>query len=49
VHVIEPPAQFCTDPAIAGNLNYRWDGVHYYKPGAALYFQAVLPQLLRLA
>jgi hypothetical protein len=49
VHVIEPPAQFCTDPAIATNLNYRWDGVHYYKPGAQLYFQTVVPQLLQLA
>jgi peptidoglycan/LPS O-acetylase OafA/YrhL len=48
VHTIEPPRQFCTDPSIASNLNYRWDGVHYYKPGAALYFQAVVPQLLRL-
>jgi peptidoglycan/LPS O-acetylase OafA/YrhL len=48
VHTIEPPAQFCTDPSIAGNLDYRWDGVHYYKPGAALYFQAVVPQLLKL-
>jgi peptidoglycan/LPS O-acetylase OafA/YrhL len=49
VRVIEPPAQFCTDPAIATNLNYRWDGVHYYKPGAQLYFQTVVPQLLQLA
>jgi peptidoglycan/LPS O-acetylase OafA/YrhL len=48
VHVIEPPKEFCTDPAIASDLNYRWDGVHYYKPGAALYFQAVVPQLQRL-
>jgi len=48
VHVVEPPAEFCTDPSIAGNLDYRWDGVHYYKPGAALYFQAVVPQLLKL-
>jgi peptidoglycan/LPS O-acetylase OafA/YrhL len=48
VHTVEPPAQFCTDPSIATDLDYRWDGVHYYKPGAALYFQAVIPQLLAL-
>src|SRR5262249_23676030 len=49
VHLIEPPARFCTDPKIASNLDYRWDGVHYYKPGAALYFESVVPQLLKLA
>jgi peptidoglycan/LPS O-acetylase OafA/YrhL len=45
VRTLEPPDQFCTDPAIASNTAYRWDGVHYYKQGAALYFSAVLPQL----
>ena len=34
------------DPAISTNTSYRWDGVHYYKKGAALYFGAVVPQLL---
>ena len=29
-------------------LSYRWDGVHYYKPGALLYCQAVIPQLLAI-
>jgi peptidoglycan/LPS O-acetylase OafA/YrhL/lysophospholipase L1-like esterase len=45
VRTLEPPAQFCTDPAIGSDTSYRWDGVHYYKKGAALYFTAVLPQL----
>jgi peptidoglycan/LPS O-acetylase OafA/YrhL len=45
VTTVEPPPEFCTDPAIATSRNYRWDGVHYYKPGAALYFKAVIPQL----
>jgi hypothetical protein len=45
VTTVEPPPQFCTDPAIAASRSYRWDGVHYYKPGAALYFKAVIPQL----
>ncbi len=48
VHTIEPPVEFCDNPAIGKSLSYRWDGVHYYKPGAALYFKAVLPQLVRL-
>jgi hypothetical protein len=46
VRTLEPPEQFCTDPAIATSKAYRWDGVHYYKKGAALYFGAVVPQLL---
>ena len=46
--MVNPPAQFCTDPAIASNTAYRWDGVHYYKPGAALMFQVITPQLLAI-
>ena len=45
VRTLEPPGEFCTDPAIGSNTAYRWDGVHYYKQGAALYFTAALPQL----
>jgi hypothetical protein len=44
VFTIEPPARFCGD--LAGNRAYRWDGVHYYKPGSALYLQTAIPQLL---
>ena len=43
VFTVDPPARFCGD--LATNLSYRWDGVHYYKKGAALYFTAALPQL----
>jgi hypothetical protein len=46
VRALDPPAQFCTDSAISTSTSYRWDGVHYYKKGAALYFGAVVPQLL---
>jgi peptidoglycan/LPS O-acetylase OafA/YrhL len=46
VRTLEPPAEFCTNPVIAEDTAYRWDGVHYYKKGAALYFAAVLPQLM---
>jgi peptidoglycan/LPS O-acetylase OafA/YrhL len=49
VRTLEPPGQFCTDPAIGNNTAYRWDGVHYYKQGAALYFTAILPQLTTIA
>ncbi len=48
VSLIDPPVQFCKDPKIAASLSYRWDGVHYYKPGALLYCQAVIPQLLAI-
>jgi peptidoglycan/LPS O-acetylase OafA/YrhL len=48
VSTVDPPVQFCNDPKIASSLNYRWDGVHYYKPGALLYCQVVIPQLLAL-
>ena len=48
ITAIDPPHQFCDNPKIAKSLSYRWDGVHYYKPGALLYCQAVLPQLLAI-
>jgi peptidoglycan/LPS O-acetylase OafA/YrhL len=48
VHTLEPPTEFCTKPSVAKNTAYRWDGIHYYKKGAALYFRRVLPQLLQL-
>jgi hypothetical protein len=46
VRTLEPPAEFCADPVIAADTAYRWDGVHYYKRGAALYFGAMLPQIM---
>jgi len=46
VRAVYPPAQFCQDPAIAASRSYRWDGVHYYKPGARLYLRNAIPQLL---
>ncbi|SDT59870.1 acyltransferase family protein [Actinoplanes derwentensis] len=48
VFTINPPEEFCTDPQISTKLNYRWDGVHYYKAGAQLYFRTVVPQLSRV-
>ncbi|MEY9932938.1 peptidoglycan/LPS O-acetylase OafA/YrhL [Catenulispora sp. GP43] len=46
VRAVYPPSQFCQDPAIAASRAYRWDGVHYYKPGARLYLRNAIPQLL---
>ena len=48
LNTLQPPPAFCTNPAIAQNRDYRWDGAHYYKPGSALYFQSAIPQLLAL-
>ncbi len=46
--LVKPPAEFCKDPTISKSLAYRWDGTHYYKPGAKLYFDVVTPQLLKV-
>ncbi|HLL65330.1 MAG TPA: hypothetical protein VK453_06230 [Micromonosporaceae bacterium] len=43
-----PPGQFCTDPEIATGTRHRWDRVHYYKAGAALYFRSAIPQRARI-
>ena len=42
------PQQWCSDPAIATDLGYRWDGVHYYRPGAKLVFDTITPALLQI-
>jgi peptidoglycan/LPS O-acetylase OafA/YrhL len=48
VFMIHPPGAFCNNPSIATNLAYRWDGTHFYKPGAALMFRVITPQLLAI-
>jgi hypothetical protein len=42
------PPEYCADESIATNLGYRWDGVHAYKPGAKLTFEAVAAALLAI-
>jgi len=42
------PQQYCTDESIATSLAYRWDGVHAYKPGAKLTFEAIAQALLTI-
>ncbi len=49
VVLLDGPPEWCNDEAIATNLNYRWDGVHVYTPGADLIYEKVAPQLLQLA
>ena len=46
VFVTGPP-EYCTEP-IASDLAYRWDGVHAFKPGAKLTFEAIAGQLLAI-
>ena len=48
VFMVNPPAAFCTNRRIANDTAYRWDGTHYYIPGAALVFQKITPQLLAI-
>jgi hypothetical protein len=48
VTFISGPTEWCDDPAIATDLGYRWDGVHYYRPGAKLVFETIAPQLLAI-
>lgn len=48
VFMVASPSQFCNDPKVAGNTAYRWDGTHFYIPGAALEFQVITPQLLAI-
>ncbi|MEP7021710.1 MAG: acyltransferase family protein [Pseudonocardiales bacterium] len=48
VFTVSAPHQFCDDPSVATNTGYRWDGVHYYKAGAALMFKTIAPQLLNI-
>ena len=49
VVLLDGPPEWCNDEAIATDLNYRWDGVHVYTPGADLIYEKVAPQLLQLA
>jgi len=48
VFTVTPPAAFCDDKSIGDNRKYRYDGVHYLAPGAKLWFDAIIPQLLVL-
>lgn len=49
VTFVEGPDAWCADEVIATDLDYRWDGVHVYRPGAKLIIETVAPALLGLA
>lgn len=42
---ITGPQAYCTDEAVAKDVGQRWDGVHYYKPGAQLVWDTITPEL----
>lgn len=42
---IAGPQAYCTDEAVAKDVGQRWDGVHYYKPGAQLVWDTITPEL----
>jgi len=50
VHIftVQPPSAFCTKKSVGDNPKNRYDGVHYLQPGAKIYFDAIIPQLLVL-
>jgi peptidoglycan/LPS O-acetylase OafA/YrhL len=48
VSFITGPQDFCTNEKLATDTGYRWDGVHYYKPGSQLVFNTIAPELLSL-
>ncbi len=48
ISFVAGPKEWCDDPAIASDLGYRWDGVHYYRPGAKLVFDTITPELLAI-
>jgi peptidoglycan/LPS O-acetylase OafA/YrhL len=48
VSFVHGPREWCNDQAISTDLDYRWDGVHVYKPGAKLIYEAIAPALLAI-
>jgi hypothetical protein len=49
VRFVPGPAAWCTDESVARDLGDRWDGVHYYKPGAARVFDAITKDLVAIS
>jgi peptidoglycan/LPS O-acetylase OafA/YrhL len=48
VFFISGPQEYCNDPKVATDLNERWDGVHYYKPGAQRVWNTITPEVLAI-
>jgi SGNH domain (fused to AT3 domains) len=49
VTFVAGPTEWCNNATIATDTNYRWDGVHVYKPGGKLIFETIAPALLHIA
>jgi peptidoglycan/LPS O-acetylase OafA/YrhL len=48
VFFVNGPTAWCNDESIATDVNYRWDGVHVYKPGAKLIYESIAASLLQI-
>lgn len=48
VHFVTGPREWCNNMKISTSPSYRWDGVHVYKPGAKLIFEAIAAQMLQI-
>jgi hypothetical protein len=48
VSFVRGPQDFCTNEDLATDTGYRWDGVHYYKPGSKLVFDTITPELMSI-
>jgi hypothetical protein len=50
VHIftVRPASAFCVDLAVGDNPEHRYNWIRYRQPGAKVYFDAIIPQLLTL-
>jgi peptidoglycan/LPS O-acetylase OafA/YrhL len=48
VWFIEGPDEWCDDPTISADVDYRWDGVHVYQQGADLILTKIALPLLQI-
>ncbi len=48
VWFVEGPDEWCDDPAISTDVDYRWDGVHVYQQGANLILSKMALSLLQI-
>ena len=48
VYFVSGAAQWCSDPTVAADTAYRWNGVEFYKPGAKLQFEAMASALVHI-
>ncbi|MCU1344188.1 MAG: acyltransferase 3 [Acidimicrobiia bacterium] len=48
VFFVTGPKEWCENDAVANDVRYRWDGVHYYAPGSQLVFSATVAQLAEI-